>query len=221
MAVARHIRDLPQPVAQLFADALRLIHNIEESGGSNPTWSFGGGTVLMLRHGHRRSKDIDIFMPDPQYLGYVNPRLSTIAESITSDYVESADSIKLILPIGEIDFIASPNLTPEPFETWDIEGEDVRVETAAEIVAKKMWYRGGRVTARDLFDLAMIAEEAPEQIEVAAPWFERHKSAFLSQIQTRTALLEAQFNAIDKLAFDRSYDECLTIVSRILGGRAP
>jgi len=39
-------------------------------------WTFGGGTVLMLRLAHRQSKDIDLFVPDPQYLGYVNPRLS-------------------------------------------------------------------------------------------------------------------------------------------------
>ena len=41
----------------------------------NPQWTFGGGTVLMLRFDHRLSKDIDLFVPDPQYLGHVNPRL--------------------------------------------------------------------------------------------------------------------------------------------------
>lgn len=45
-------------------------------GTANPFWTFGGGTVLMLRYGHRVSKDIDIFVPNPQYLGYVNPRIS-------------------------------------------------------------------------------------------------------------------------------------------------
>ncbi|MDR2934570.1 MAG: nucleotidyl transferase AbiEii/AbiGii toxin family protein [Candidatus Adiutrix sp.] len=28
---------------------------------SNGSWSFGGGTALMLRFNHRYSKDIDIF----------------------------------------------------------------------------------------------------------------------------------------------------------------
>jgi hypothetical protein len=31
-------------------------------------WTFGGGTVLMLRHKHRISRDVEIFVPDPQYL---------------------------------------------------------------------------------------------------------------------------------------------------------
>jgi hypothetical protein len=32
-----------------------------------PPWTFGGGTVLMLGFDHRFSKDIDLFVPDPQY----------------------------------------------------------------------------------------------------------------------------------------------------------
>lgn len=45
----------------------------------------------MLRIAHRQSKDIDLFVPDPQYLGFVNPRLSDVAESITADYEEAAE----------------------------------------------------------------------------------------------------------------------------------
>lgn len=33
-------------------------------------------------------------------------------------------------------------------------GRTVKVEKAAEIIAKKMYHRGDRVTARDLFDLS-------------------------------------------------------------------
>ncbi len=40
----------------------------------------------MFRYGHRLSKDIDIFVPDPQYLGYVTPRLSDTAASLTEEY---------------------------------------------------------------------------------------------------------------------------------------
>ena len=65
----------------------------------------------MLRHHHRLSKDIDIFVPDPQYLGFVSPRLSDVAEAVTADYVEGPGYIKLLRPEGEIDFVASPNLT--------------------------------------------------------------------------------------------------------------
>jgi hypothetical protein len=53
---------------------LHLIDEIRGHGIDDPFWTFGGGTVLMLRYRHRRSKDIDIFVPDPQHLGYVSPR---------------------------------------------------------------------------------------------------------------------------------------------------
>lgn len=48
--------------------AYSLIDEIAAHGTPNPFWTFGGGTVLMLRYRHRVSKDIDIFVPDPQYL---------------------------------------------------------------------------------------------------------------------------------------------------------
>ncbi|WP_374063784.1 nucleotidyl transferase AbiEii/AbiGii toxin family protein [Cupriavidus sp. DF5525] len=52
------------------------------------TGELTAGELLMLRYRHRFSRDIDLFVPDPQYLGFVTPRLSEAAESITSDYVE-------------------------------------------------------------------------------------------------------------------------------------
>lgn len=61
----------------------------------------------MFRYRHRRSKDIDVFVPDPQYLGYVNPRLSGAAAEVSQDYVEAAGYVKLIRADGEIDFVAS------------------------------------------------------------------------------------------------------------------
>jgi Nucleotidyl transferase AbiEii toxin, Type IV TA system len=36
-------------------------------------WTLGGGTALMLQIGHRESCDIDIFLDDPQLLGFLDP----------------------------------------------------------------------------------------------------------------------------------------------------
>jgi hypothetical protein len=83
----------------LVSRALRLMSHLEQQI-QNAHRTFGGGTALMLRIGHRQSKDIDLFVPDPQYLGYVNPRLSDIAESISVDYEEATEYIKLFLPSG-------------------------------------------------------------------------------------------------------------------------
>lgn len=82
MNPSTHPNALPEGVWQtLLAHAFTLVDEIARHGISDPFWTFGGGTVLMLRHGHRLSKDIDIFVPDPQYLGFVSPRLSDAAEA--------------------------------------------------------------------------------------------------------------------------------------------
>ena len=50
-----------------------------------------------LRHHHRFSKDIDIFIPDPQYLGYLSPRLNGEAEAVAEEEPDSLIAIKPIL----------------------------------------------------------------------------------------------------------------------------
>lgn len=121
----------------LFRRALEIIDSVSASGTRFDDWSFGGGTVLMRRYHHRLSKDVDIFAPDPQYLGYVSPRLNDTADSLASDYLETANSAKLFFPEGEIDFIAGAPLTEKPTVDETILGRKVRVETTAEILAKK------------------------------------------------------------------------------------
>lgn len=53
----------------LFQRALILIDSARAIGIPVDDWTFGGGTVLMRRHRHRLSKDIDLFINDPQFFG--------------------------------------------------------------------------------------------------------------------------------------------------------
>jgi hypothetical protein len=208
---------LPDGVWQVLLQyAFYLVDEIAAHGIKDPFWTFGGGTVLMLRYGHRLSKDIDIFVPDPQYLGYVSPRLSDVAEGVSGKYVEGPGYIKLLRPEGEIDFVASPNLTAEPFEIWELLGRPVKVETSAEIVAKKLWHRGDRVTARDLFDLALVIEREPRALATAGPYLVKHRDTFLLQVEQRKLVLKAQFDAIDVLAYRPSYEQATAAASAFL-----
>ncbi len=192
----------------MLPHALSIIEDIKNHGTPDPFWTFGGGTVLMFRYQHRLSQDIDIFVPDPQYLGFVSPRLSDIAAAVSTQYVEDQGSyVKLIRPDGEIDFVASPNLTEAPFEIWNIAGQHIRVETATEIVAKKLWHRGDRATARDLFDLSLVIEKEPEALMQAAKFLQKNAAAFIHQIETRTKVLKAQFNEINTLQYKPNFDE--------------
>lgn len=199
---------LPNGVWQvLLPHAFSLVDEIAVHGIRDPFWTFGGGTVLMLRYGHRLSKDIDIFVPDPQYLGFVSPRLSDVAEGVSDKYVEGPGYIKLLRPEGEIDFVASPNLTANPFEMWELLGRAIKVETSAEIVAKKLWHRGDQATARDLFDLALVIEREPQALATAGPYLIKHRDAFLQQVAQRKLVLKAQFDAIDVLEYRPSYEQ--------------
>lgn len=51
----------------LFKRAMRVLDSAIRTVPEDD-WSFGGGTVLMLKQRHRFSKDIDIFVSDPQYI---------------------------------------------------------------------------------------------------------------------------------------------------------
>ena len=189
------------PWEKLFPRALALIDEISRYGGiTDPIWTLGGGTVLMFRYSHRLSKDIDIFVPDPQYLGFVSPRLSDAAADLTQDYTEQPGAfVKLQFEEGEVDFVAAPNLLDDAWDTWNIGGRAVKVETVAELIAKTMYHRGDRVTARDLFDFALVIDREPRQLLAATPFLLLHRQALLSQIRAPHASFRAAFEAIATL----------------------
>lgn len=207
--------DRPGVWRALWARALVLVDHLE-AHAPGVTWTFGGGTVLMLRIAHRQSKDIDLFVPDPQCLGFVNPRLSDVAERVSVDYEETADYIKLFLPEGEIDIVAGSALTAAPWDLVAVGSRMIRVETCAEIVAKKMWHRGDRAKARDLYDLCAVHDAEPTAIKAAAPFFARHGAAFIAGLEDRAALARAEFAQIDAIGPVRDFDACLEQAKRLV-----
>jgi hypothetical protein len=78
--------------ASLFQQAAAILARLEP----RPYWTFGGGTALALRYTHRISYDVDIFLDDAQLLGFLSPRLDEFVASITDQYREAANGIKLI-----------------------------------------------------------------------------------------------------------------------------
>ena len=203
------------PWAALFEAALTLTDHLG-TVIANPRWSFGGGTVIMLRLNHRLSRDIDLFVPDPQYLGHVTPRLCDVAETLTTEYVEAAEYVKLLLPAGEIDVVVGEPLTGTPWEVIEHRGRRLPVETNAEIVAKKMYHRGNQAKARDLFDLCAVADLDPEAIDAAAPFFTRHGDAFIAQLKANAGYLEEDFAQIRRIDYHRPFDECLTLAETVI-----
>lgn len=200
----------------LFQRALVLIDSVGRAGITLSDWSFGGGTVLMRRYGHRLSKDIDIFIPSPQYLNYLSPHLNDTAEEMTSDYILQAEYLKLQFSEGEIDFVVSGPLTQNSAIAETLFGREVMVETSVEIVAKKVWHRGDRFRARDILDLALVAEKEPETLKSIAPILRDRKDAILARIKAGDANLRDDFANLEVLEYRRSYDECVLIVENVL-----
>lgn len=196
----------------LFHNALRLVDEIQTRGTKNLHWTFGGGTVLMRKYQHRLSKDIDIFVPDPQALNYVNPRLSQVAENMAVHYDEANCFVKLFLAEGEIDFVASPNLTKTPYVDEKIFGRVVHVETGAEIVAKKFYHRGNRLLARDMFDFALVAEKEPDALLQASEFLIRHIAPIKTALVGDLANLRLQFDAIEKISYNPTFDHVRDVV---------
>lgn len=206
----------PEGVWQgLLTQAFSLLDAVAADGVEVPRWSLGGGTVLMFYYAHRLSKDIDIFVPDPQFLGYINPRIGGKGEEITQHYTDGSEYIKLYLPEGEIDFVASTPLTPNPFEKHEVLGRDVLLETPVEIVAKKLWHRGDRATPRDLLDLAIVIEHAYDEILQNKIIFTKNLKAFIHQCETRKSILEPVYGAIEKLDCHLTYDACLARIKKL------
>ena len=200
----------------LFQLALQLIDSAIAAGGTLNNWSFGGGTVLMRRHHHRFSKDVDIFVPDPQILPYLSPRLSDAAESMTTNYIEQAGFIKLVFDEGEIDFVASAPLTENPTTAEILFGRPVQVENSSEIIAKKVWHRGVEFTARDLFDLAMVIELEPEALISIRPILRDRREVVLKRLSEHSTSLREAFAALDAMNYRRTYDECVDLAKEAL-----
>ncbi|WP_175578953.1 nucleotidyl transferase AbiEii/AbiGii toxin family protein [Croceibacterium ferulae] len=125
----------------------------------------------MLQIDHRESHDIDLFLDDPQVMPFLNPETQDYSLDRNPDGYEEDGGRVLKLTfadIGEIDFICCASITAHPANQTSVRGRNVLLETPAEIVAKKIYYRGSRLQPRDMFDLAAVVEREGERYVVAA-----------------------------------------------------
>jgi Nucleotidyl transferase AbiEii toxin, Type IV TA system len=145
--------------ADLFDQAVSIINQANSQFPLIDRWTFGGGTALMLQIAHRESFDVDIFLEDPQLLPYLNPQTQGYALGIKPAGYESDGSraLKIVFEnIGEIDFVCAPLLTDAPTIEAQVHGRNILLETPAEIIAKKIYYRGASMQPRDMFDIACV-----------------------------------------------------------------
>lgn len=159
--------------------ALLMIADAGHRAGAVFTPQLGGGTRLMLALEHRISDDIDLFIRDPQWIAYLTPRLNDNFEAGLKDYDEGAVALKLKYAEGEIDFIVGMSLLNMDGETSP--ETKLLLEPVAEVLAKKLFYRGWALTPRDLFDWWAIETRLPHAID--AMQFGRLLKTKFSEIQ--------------------------------------
>ena len=85
--------------------AMAIIDQANAQGIGMNSWSFGGGTALMLQINHRESHDIDLFIEDAQYLPYLNPETQDYDLALApSDYeTDGTRALKIVFDgVGEI-----------------------------------------------------------------------------------------------------------------------
>jgi chromosome segregation and condensation protein ScpB len=92
----------------------------------------------------------------------------------------------------------------------------VRVDTTAEIIAKKVWHRGADFTARDMFDLALVAKREPTAIEQIARILRERRDAIRSRIASGEKALRKTYAELDMLDFRPSFDECRKAIAELL-----
>lgn len=124
---------------QLFRIACAMIRQVNAEREIIEYWTFGGGTAMMLQIDHRISHDVDIFLPDPQILPFLDPQKHDFNFEIgPADYTgDGARLLKLGFEFGEIDFIVAPLLTSSPTVQVTVEGEIALLETIPEILRRK------------------------------------------------------------------------------------
>ena len=133
----------------------KAIKSLKEANIEDDLWAVGGGTVLSSVYGHRLSKDIDVFVSDPQLLSRISPRFNSVTENAL-DYEETNSFISLTFPEGKIDFINASQVSGFMPVKRSFLDNNVFVEDVVEIVSKKMFFRGKYALPRDLFDLAVV-----------------------------------------------------------------
>ncbi|WP_051524418.1 nucleotidyl transferase AbiEii/AbiGii toxin family protein [Sulfurihydrogenibium subterraneum] len=139
---------------------------LEEANINTDDWAFGGGTALMFYFHHRKSRDVDIFLKNPQLLTRLSPRLNEKAEEISKEYIEQANFIKLKLNSQEIDFIVAPNLTGLKPKKVKIDSKEIYIEQPEEIIAKKLFYRPESLKIRDIIDTVEVFKNSPNLMNI-------------------------------------------------------
>lgn len=159
------------PWKSLLRFSLAVVDAVIREHGVEFPIQIGGGSMLLRRYRHRKSRDLDLFVSDVRLARWCSPRFNETAADLFADYGEEATATKLVTGMQEVDIIAAaPIVLDDAVEPAVLFGRDVLIERPREILAKKIVYRGRSFQPRDVFDLACVAYAEPDEVAAVQPW---------------------------------------------------
>jgi hypothetical protein len=207
---------------RLFKEACSLLRQ----ANVGDDWTFGGGTAMMIQIGHRESRDVDIFLSDPQLLALLDPEKNDFEFEIQLNACAGDGTIsqRFVFDEGEIDFIVASALTSSPSTPTTVEGETVRLETIPEIITKKIFYRGTLIRPRDIFDIAAAGQgheasvvaalrDYPDEVAQALTAIRKLNPSFVKDAMAELAIRD-EFKTTAKTAVERAKEILSTIQPR-------
>ncbi|MFB6451396.1 nucleotidyl transferase AbiEii/AbiGii toxin family protein [Bradyrhizobium tunisiense] len=209
---------------KLLGRTLNGLSDLEQQGQPVPDWGLGGGTALMIYTNHRLSRDIDVFIDDPQYLALLSPDTTDVWNC--TDWDKAAHYLKLRYPEGEIDFIVSGTLSDlDPIEK-EIDLTSIRAgwkptimaEPPAEIALKKMYHRSTMLKPRDIFDIAVIKKNYGDTLIANLGAVTSKKKDLLQRVNSiRVDYLEADLAELDiQSGWEHEQETCLNTVRALV-----
>jgi hypothetical protein len=177
------------PWKELLAPCFAVVDAVTSEHKVDFPIRIGGGSMLLRRYRHRKSKDLDLFVSDVRLARWCSPRFNEAAMDLFPDYSEEGTAVKLIIGMQEVDVIAvAPIMSDdEALDAVIIKDRSVLVERPREILAKKIIYRGRTFQPRDIFDLACVATAEPAEVAAILPYLN----------PTNIDDLTASFNAME------------------------
>ena len=145
-------------------------------------WRLGGGTLLSARWQHRRSTDLDIFLPGDSGIAILDPRWNPdFANAMRRIGATSVDvltnSLKFSFPSGRIEITQLDPIPDLPVIQAVVDGRDLAIYHNACVLTGKLHGRGARLPARDVFDIGVARDEDPDALRTAVNYIDSNLRA--------------------------------------------
>lgn len=141
-----HLDLLKKPAKQVFGDLPKFV----------PKGVLGGGTAVMLLLGHRKSFDLDIFLPHVVSRQLLVKLKSFYGERLLRPLVDTADELSVIIaPSTKLSFIFFPF---KPLHKL-IETDSIPFYSLEDLASNKAYVIGRRGAWRDYVDFFFLIRE--------------------------------------------------------------